>query len=39
MTPQAIRTAFEHLRSDEEMRPLADAAVSRSESDWLVGIN
>ena len=39
MTTQAIRTAFEHLRSDEELRPLADAAVSRSESDWLVGIN
>lgn len=39
MTPQAIRDAFAHLRSDEEMRPLADAAVSRSESDWLVGIN
>jgi len=39
MTPQAIRTAFEHLRPDEELLPLADAAVSRSESDWLVGIN
>ena len=39
MTPQAIRTAFEQLRSDEELRPLADAALSRSESDWLVGIN
>jgi len=39
MTPQAIRTAFDHLRSDEELQPLADAAVSRSESDWLVGIN
>jgi DNA topoisomerase-3 len=39
MTPQAIRTAFAQLRSDEELRPLADAAVSRSESDWLVGIN
>jgi DNA topoisomerase-3 len=39
MTAQAIRTAFDHLRSDEELRPLADAAVSRSESDWLVGIN
>jgi DNA topoisomerase-3 len=39
MTPQAIRTAFEHLRSGDEMQPLADAAVSRSESDWLVGIN
>jgi len=27
------------LRSDAEMIPLAEAAVSRSESDWLVGIN
>lgn len=39
MTPDAIREAFEHLRSDEEMIPLAKAAVCRSESDWLVGIN
>ena len=39
MTPDAIRTAFSHLRSDADMQPLADAAVSRSESDWLVGIN
>ena len=39
MTPEAIRLAFEKLRSDEEMLPLADAALSRSESDWLVGIN
>jgi DNA topoisomerase-3 len=39
MTTDAIRTAFQNLRSDEEMRPLADAAISRSESDWLVGIN
>jgi DNA topoisomerase-3 len=39
MTPESIRAAFQRLRSDEEMRPLADAAVSRSEADWLVGIN
>lgn len=39
MTPAAIREGFEHLRSDEEMQPLAAAAVCRSESDWLVGIN
>jgi len=39
MTPAAIREGFEALRSDEAMRPLADAAVCRSESDWLVGIN
>src|ERR1043166_2196996 len=39
MTLAAIRDGFEHLRSDAEMQPLADAAVCRSESDWLVGIN
>lgn len=39
MTPAAIREGFSKLRTDEEMRPLADAAVCRSESDWLVGIN
>ena len=39
MTTEAIRKAFGNLRSDAEMRPLADAAVSRSEADWLVGIN
>ncbi|MCK6414879.1 MAG: DNA topoisomerase III [Giesbergeria sp.] len=39
MTPQAIREGFEHLRSDAQMQGLADAARSRSEADWLVGIN
>jgi DNA topoisomerase-3 len=39
MTPAAIREGFAKLRSDAEMRPLADAAVCRSEADWLVGIN
>lgn len=39
MTDQSILTAWENLRSDEEMRPLADAAICRSESDWLVGLN
>lgn len=39
MTAASIRDGFAHLRSDAEMRPLADAAVCRSESDWLVGIN
>jgi len=39
MTPAAIRDGFAQLRSDETMLPLADAAVCRSESDWLVGIN
>ncbi|MDO5288775.1 MAG: DNA topoisomerase, partial [Pseudomonadota bacterium] len=39
MTPQAIRDGFNHLRSDAQMQGLADAARSRSEADWLVGIN
>lgn len=39
MTQPAIRDGFEKLRSDPDMRPLADAAVCRSESDWLIGIN
>jgi DNA topoisomerase-3 len=39
MTPQAIRAGFENLRSDAEMVPLSDASRSRSEADWLVGIN
>jgi len=39
MTPAAIREGFSQLRGDEEMMPLSDAAMSRSEADWLVGIN
>ncbi len=39
MTPQAIRDGFDRLRTDEQMLGLADAARSRSEADWLVGIN
>ena len=39
MTPAAIREGFEQLRSDKQMHGLADAARSRSEADWLVGIN
>ncbi len=39
MTPQAIRDGFAQLRSEQQMQGLADAARSRSEADWLVGIN
>lgn len=39
MTPDAIREGFEKLLDNSEVRSLAEAAVSRSESDWLVGIN
>src|SRR6266704_2754942 len=36
MTPAAIRDGFAKLRTDQDMIPLADAALSRSEADWLV---
>ena len=39
MTPAAIRDGFESLRSEKQMQGLADAARSRSEADWMVGIN
>jgi len=39
MTKEAIKEGFDHLRKGTDMEPLADAAVCRSESDWLVGIN
>ncbi|UCU99064.1 DNA topoisomerase III [Acidovorax radicis] len=39
MTPQAIRDGFDALRSEQQMAGLASAARSRSEADWLVGIN
>jgi DNA topoisomerase-3 len=39
MTAASIRDGFAHLRSDAEMQPLAGAAESRAEADWLIGIN
>jgi DNA topoisomerase III len=39
MTKQAIREGFERLRPGEQMDPLEQAARSRSEADWLVGMN
>jgi DNA topoisomerase-3 len=39
MTPAAIKEGFKTLRTGEALQPLADAAICRSESDWLVGIN
>ncbi len=39
MTKKAIQEAFEHLRDGEEMKLLEEAARSRSEADWLVGMN
>src|SRR5690349_9071146 len=39
MTQQSIREGFTKLRTDKDLLSLADAAKSRSEADWLVGIN
>ncbi len=39
MTSTGIKQAYAHRRSDADMRPLAAAARSRAEADWLVGVN
>ena len=39
MTRQAISEGFEHLRPGEQMSSLEAAARSRSEADWMVGMN
>src|SRR5215212_4727977 len=39
MTTAAIKDAFEHLRPRDEFARLEQAARSRSEADWIVGMN
>ena len=39
MTAAAIRQAFDDLRPAEEFARLEEAARSRSEADWIVGMN
>src|SRR5947209_7577528 len=39
MTPDAMRQALAHLRPASELAPLEAAARSRSEADWIVGMN
>ena len=39
MTTDSIKKGFANLRSSEEMIPLEETALCRSESDWLIGIN
>src|SRR3954449_2766933 len=39
MTTAAMRDAFAHLREPEELHTLEEAARSRSEADWIVGMN
>ena len=39
VTDKAIRDGFAHLKDAREYEHLYEAAVSRAEADWLVGIN
>ena len=39
MTKQAIKDGFEKLRPADQLLPLERAARSRSEADWVVGMN
>ena len=39
MTNDAMREALAHLRDGEELQSLEEAARSRSEADWIVGMN
>jgi DNA topoisomerase-3 len=39
MTNQAMREAFGNLRDGADLASLRDAAKSRSEADWIVGMN
>jgi DNA topoisomerase-3 len=39
MTRRAIEAAFSALRPGSELGPLEEAARSRSEADWIVGMN
>ena len=39
MTNDAMREAFGHLRDGADLSALRDAAKSRSEADWIVGMN
>lgn len=38
-TPQEIKRGLETLKTNDEMRPLQDAGVSRQLADWIIGIN
>src|ERR687894_308506 len=39
MTKEAMTSAFENLRPADDFAPLEAAARSRSEADWIVGMN
>lgn len=39
LTPDAIRKAYQQMKNGNEYQNLLRAAISRSESDWIIGIN
>lgn len=39
VTDKAIKQGFDHLRDGKQYQHLYEAAMSRAEADWLVGIN
>jgi DNA topoisomerase-3 len=39
LTTEAIQAGFSNLRDGNSMKPLEDAARSRGEADWIVGMN
>ncbi|MED4355068.1 DNA topoisomerase [Schinkia azotoformans] len=38
-TPDEVLKGLDSLKSNEELRPLQDAGISRQWSDWVIGIN
>lgn len=39
VTPKAIKEGFKHLKDGRQYQHLYQAALARSEADWIVGIN
>lgn len=39
LTADAIQTAWDNRASSDDYSPLRDAAVSRAEADWIIGMN
>ncbi len=39
LTDEAIREGFQHLRPEEELKPLYEAGLCRAIGDWILGIN
>ncbi|MEG0642105.1 MAG: DNA topoisomerase, partial [Clostridium sp.] len=38
-TPSEIKKGLDSLKTNEEMKPLQDAGISRQLADWVIGIN